>query len=306
MPIRGLLALLDDVATVLDDIAASAQLAAQKTAGVIGDDLALNAQQVAGVQAERELHVIWGVAKGSAVNKAFLVPGALVISAAAPWLVGPLLVVGGAYLCFEGVEKIADRLFHSVPREPLKSHVADDYAKKERGIIRTAIRTDFILSAEIVVISLGVVADKPFGVQVGTLVVISALMTIGVYGLVAGIVRFDDVGSRWLRSDAAFKRQIGRGILALAPWVIRTLSVVGTLAMFLVGGSLVVHSVPPVQHVIDAMLVEPVGRLRFSGEALAWGIAAFAGAFIGLVVGSFVFAVVNGGHAAMQALKSSR
>lgn len=309
MPIHGLLALLDDIATALDDIAASAQLAAQKSVGVIGDDLALNAQQVAGVQAQRELHVIWRVAKGSALNKAILVPGALMVSATAPWLVGPLLVLGGSYLCFEGAEKIADRIFGSPPGQPdsgPQQPMPDDRPEVEQGIIRTAIRTDFILSAEIVVICLGVVADKPFNVQIGTMVIVSALMTIGVYGLVAGIVRVDDLGGHLIQSDAAFKRRMGRRILALAPWMMRTLSTVGTAAMFLVGGGLISHFVPWLHHIIDETLVEPVVHLHPGGTALAWIVSVVADALVGLAVGFSMLTAVSGSHAIMHALRSRR
>ena len=249
----SLLTLLDDIATVLDDVALMTRVAVKKTAGVLGDDLALNAQQVTGVRAERELPVVWAVAKGSALNKCILVPVALVISAVAPWLITPLLMLGGLYLCFEGVEKLAHRYLHphekEAEREKLRTAVADDsvdLVAMEKEKIKGAIRTDFILSAEIIVITLGTVGDADFLVRVITLVAIAALMTVGVYGLVAGIVKLDD-GGRALVDSAArdggggFKERLGRGILWFAPILMKTLSIVGTAAMFLVGGGILTH-----------------------------------------------------------------
>jgi hypothetical protein len=271
----SLLALLDDIASLLDDVAALTKVAGEKTAGVLGDDLALNAKQVAGVAADRELPVVWAVAKGSLVNKSILVPAALAISAIAPWAVTPLLVLGGAYLCFEGVEKVVHVLGHhraaAAAAEP-PAAPADgapvDLAALERARVRGAIRTDFILSAEIIVITLGTVAGASFVRQVGVLVAISIVMTVGVYGLVAGIVKLDDAGFALLRRRSSAARALGRTILALAPWLMRALSVGGTAAMFLVGGGILTHAVPWLHH----------------GKELAEGLApGFAGTVLGLL-----------------------
>ena len=255
-------ALLDDIATLLDDVSVLTKVAAKKTAGVLGDDLALNAQQVAGVQAERELPVVWAVARGSLVNKVNLVPAALAISALAPWAVLPLLMIGGAYLCFEGFEKLAHRWLHA-PQEDAAHHralaqaLADpqvDVVALERDKIRGAVRTDFILSAEIIVIALGTVADKPFATRVAVLAGIALLMTVGVYGLVAAIVKLDDLGLHLSRRASAAARAIGHGLLRAAPWLMKALSVAGTAAMFLVGGSILLHGIPPVHHAVEAVL----------------------------------------------------
>jgi len=272
----SLFALLDDIATVLDDVSVLTKVAAKKTAGVLGDDLALNAQQVAGVDATRELPVVWAVAKGSLVNKAVLVPAALAISAFAPGLVTPLLVLGGAYLCFEGVEKLAHSLLHraddAAHAARLHAALADpavDLLALERDKVKGAIRTDFILSAEIIVITLGTVAAEPFGKQLGVLVAISLLMTVGVYGLVAGIVKLDDGGLALTRQGNVAARGLGRAILFAAPWLMRTLSVAGTAAMFLVGGGIVTHGAPFLHH------------LKEHAEALAPGVA---GVVLGMLV----------------------
>ena len=275
----SLLTLLDDIAAILDDVALMSQMAAkksaamaddvaamttvatQKTAGVLGDDLALNAQQVTGVRAEREIPVVWAVAIGSLVNKAILVPAALAISAWAPWLVTPLLMLGGAFLCFEGVEKLAHKYLHSAAADAAAhaSHAqanadpAIDLVAMERGKIKGAVRTDFILSAEIIVIALGTVAAAPFAQQVAVLVSIALLMTVGVYGLVAGIVKLDDLGL-WLTGKAsALARALGRALLAAAPRLMKFLSVAGMAAMFLVGGGILVHGVPALHHAIDGL-----------------------------------------------------
>lgn len=275
----SLLTLLDDIAAILDDVALMSQMAAkksaamaddvavmtkvagQKTAGVLGDDLALNAQQVTGVRAEREIPVVWAVAIGSLVNKAILVPAALAISAWAPWLVTPLLMLGGAFLCFEGVEKLAHKYLHSAAADAAAhaSHAqanadpAIDLVAMERGKIKGAVRTDFILSAEIIVIALGTVAAAPFAQQVAVLVSIALLMTVGVYGLVAGIVKLDDLGL-WLTGKAsALARALGRALLAAAPRLMKFLSVADMAAMFLVGGGILVHGVPALHHAIDGL-----------------------------------------------------
>ena len=260
MPGASLLALLDDITSVLDDVAALTKVATGKTAGVVGDDLAVNAQQVAGVRAERELPVVWAVAKGSLVNKAILVPAALVISAVAPWAVTPLLMLGGLFLCFEGFEKIAHR----------REHGPETTAElSERDKIRGAIRTDFILSAEIVIIALGTVAEADLKTRVIVLVGIALMMTVGVYGLVAAIVKMDDVGLYLHRRGW----WLGRAMLALAPWLMKALAVLGTAAMFLVGGGILLHGVGvhveplAVQLLIDVVAGLVTGALVFGAVA---------------------------------------
>jgi hypothetical protein len=258
----SLLALLDDITSVLDDVATMTKVATQKTAGVLGDDLALNAKQVTGVKADRELPVVWAVAKGSLVNKAILVPAALLLSALAPWAVTPLMVLGGLYLCFEGAEKIVHRLLHSKTeddeqREKLTQAVADpaiDLVALEKDKIKGAIRTDFILSAEIIVISLGTVATAPLLSRIVVLIGIALLMTAGVYGLVAGIVKLDDGGLALTRSDSTVLKAGGRGILVATPWLMKGLSIAGTIAMFLVGGGILTHGVPALHHMIAGLL----------------------------------------------------
>ena len=264
-----LLALIDDIATIMDDVATMTKVAAKKTAGVLGDDLALNAQQVTGVQASRELPVVWAVAKGSMVNKAILVPAALLISGLAPWLITPLLMIGGAFLCYEGVEKLAHKFLHkghdAERRVELAEAVADDSVDMlafEQDKIKGAIRTDFILSAEIIVISLGTVATQSFVKQLGVLVAIALIMTVGVYGLVGGIVKLDDLGLRLAREGAGkASAAIGRGILAFAPKLMKFLSVAGTVAMFLVGGGILVHGIPALHHLAEAAHAIPPGWL---------------------------------------------
>lgn len=255
----SLFALLDDIAVLLDDIAVMSKVAATKTAGVLGDDLALNAQQVSGVSADRELPVVWAVAKGSLLNKLILVPSALAISALAPWAVTPLLMLGGAYLCFEGFEKIAHKFLHSADEEEkhhkeLVAAVANpqvDLVAFEKNKVKGAIRTDFILSAEIIVITLGTVAAASFGKQLAVLSLIAFSMTVGVYGLVAGIVKLDDLGLYLSRMKGAAQRRIGLWLLAAAPYFMKTLSVLGTAAMFIVGGAILVHGIEPLHHFIQ-------------------------------------------------------
>ena len=289
----SLLMLLDDIATVLDDVAVMTKVAAKKTAGVLGDDLALNAQQVAGVRAERELPVVWAVAKGSAVNKLILVPAALAISAFIPWLIVPLLMVGGAYLCFEGFEKLAHTYFH--PKEEsdqrnreLMSAVANpviDMVAFEKEKIKGAVRTDFILSAEIIVIALGTVAAATFAKQAAVVVAIAAIMTIGVYGFVALIVKLDDLGAHLCKKSNGAAQLLGQFLLAAAPKLMKLLSVLGTAAMFMVGGGIVTHSIPLFHHWVEfvAAATEPLGWLTSS---LFNGLA-------GVVIGALVLAVVS-------------
>ena len=254
----SLFLLLDDIASVLDDVSTMTQVAVKKTAGVLGDDLALNAKQVTGVNPARELAVVWAVARGSAFNKAVLVPAALAVSWLAPWAVTPLLMAGGAYLCFEGAEKILHHLTHRRGRTPhaaghagdAGSSAAADRPGNESERVSGAIRTDFILSAEIIVITLGVVASQPLVTQVGVLLAISAAMTIGVYGLVAAIVKLDDLGAWLATRRAPVAAAVGRAIVASAPWLMRALSIAGTIAMFLVGGGIIVHGIPVVHHAV--------------------------------------------------------
>ena len=299
----SLLVLLDDIASVLDDVATMTKVAAKKTAGVLGDDLALNAQQVAGVKADRELPVVWAVAKGSAINKLILVPAALLIATLAPWLVTPLLMLGGAYLCFEGVEKLAHKYLHNpaddaAERAALKQALTDpqlDLVALEKEKIKGAVRTDFILSAEIVVISLGTVATVPLAQQFAVLAGISAVMTVGVYGLVAGIVKLDDAGL-WLSRQASGAQQaLGRGLLVFAPWLMKALSVVGTVAMFLVGGGILTHGVPWLHHLIE-------GFTAGAGAVVAVLLPLLADAVVGIAAGVVVLA----GVMAVQRLRAPR
>ena len=301
----SLLALIDDIASILDDVATLTKVATKKTAGVLGDDLALNAQQVTGVTAERELPVVWAVAKGSFRNKAVLVPLALAISAFAPWAVVPLLMAGGAFLCFEGFEKLAHKFLH--PRHEDDAHhvdlvraVADpavDLVAMEQDKIRGAVRTDFILSAEIIAIVLGTVAGSPFATQVTVLIGIAILMTLGVYGLVAGIVKLDDAGLYLSRrpdgaTAAALQRRAGRAILAAAPWLMRTLSVAGTAAMFLVGGGILTHGVGTIHHWIEGV-AHDAGALPAVGTIAEALTPALLNAGIGIVAGALVLAGVS-------------
>jgi len=289
-----LLALLDDIATILDDVATMTKVAAKKTAGVLGDDLALNAQQVTGVHADRELPVVWAVAKGSLVNKAILVPAALLISWAAPWLITPLLMLGGAFLCFEGFEKLAHKFLHSKAeveaehRQTLQA-LADpavDLVAFEKDKIKGAVRTDFILSAEIVVITLGAVATASLTQRITVLVGIALLMTVGVYGLVAGIVKLDDLGLRLQRSASAVGRSIGAGLLRAAPLLMKTLSVVGTAAMFMVGGGILLHGWPAAAHALEGWSAALGGLLGGLASTLA-------GAAVGVLAGALVLAAVT-------------
>jgi len=288
-------ALFDDIASLLDDIASMTKVASGKTAGVLGDDLALNAEQVSGIRAERELPVVWAVFKGSLINKAILVPAALVIAALEAWLktqgtpvplILPLLMLGGGYLCFEGAEKLAHKFLH---RQADAQHHAAlvravdnpavDLLAFEQDKIKGAIRTDFVLSAEIIVITLGTVATQTLPAQLGVLVAIALLMTVGVYGLVAGIVKLDDVGLHLARPSAGnLSAALGRGILAFAPKLMRFLSVAGTVAMFLVGGGILAHGVAPLHHAIAALSTGSLGWLW--GALLNGGVGVLAGALL--------------------------
>ncbi len=302
MAAGSLLALLDDIATILDDVSVMTKVAAKKTAGVLGDDLALNAQQVSGVNAERELPVVWAVAKGSFINKLILVPSALAISYFIPWLITPLLMIGGAYLCFEGFEKIAHKFLHKQDDEShskaLAQAVADpkiDMVALEKDKIKGAIRTDFILSAEIIVIALGTVANEVFSKQVTVVSLIAVVMTVGVYGLVACIVKLDDLGLHlMLKKGKSFYRQlqrkIGERILAFAPYLMRTLSVVGTAAMFMVGGSIIGHGVPVLHHFSES-IAEVMHDLSAIGAVMAIIAPIIVDGIIGLIVGAICVAV---------------
>ncbi|QPF75529.1 DUF808 domain-containing protein [Roseateles sp. DAIF2] len=289
----SLLALLDDITSVLDDVAILSKLAAKKTSGVLGDDLALNAQQVTGVAAERELPVVWAVAKGSFINKAILVPAALAISAWAPWAVTPLLMVGGAFLCFEGFEKVAHKLLHGsaaeAEREAHGRAAADpavDLVALEEDKIKGAVRTDFILSAEIIAITLGTVAGSDFTTRLLVLTSIALLMTVGVYGLVAGIVKLDDAGLALSRKPAT--RGLGQAILTAAPWLMKALSVAGTAAMFLVGGGILTHGLPWLHGAIQQLVV----ALGVGGFAQTL-VELLADALSGIIAGGLVVAVVT-------------
>jgi hypothetical protein len=312
MAASSLLLLIDDIASLLDDVAAMTkiaarqgvaaaddvatmtQLAVKKTAGVLGDDLALNAQQVTGVKADRELPVVWAVAKGSLLNKAILVPAALAISAVAPWAITPLLMVGGLFLCFEGAEKLLHAFFHSKEEDASKraarlqaiANEQVDLVALEKDKVKGAIRTDFILSAEIIVITLGTVAAASIERQLSVLVGISLLMTVFVYGLVAGIVKLDDAGLYLSQRTAAWQKALGGVILKAAPLLMKTLSVVGTAAMFLVGGGILVHGIPAIGHAIEQFTQD----LGWIGVVLNSGL----GALFGLLAGTVVVGLVQG------------
>ncbi len=297
----GLLLLLDDISTILDDVALLTKVAAKKAAGVLGDDLALNAQQVAGVAANRELPIVWAVAKGSLVNKLILVPSALLLSAAAPWAIQPLLVVGGAYLCFEGCEKLAHKFFHpeleSQHRHKHEAAVADptvDLVAVEKSKIKAAVRTDFILSAEIIVIALGTVAKSVFITRFAVLVCVALLMTVGVYGLVAGIVKLDDLGLKLIKSptDRTISARCGRAILAATPPMMKFLSIAGTAAMFLVGGGILLHAVPNLHRYVEG-IQHRVEEIKTIGGILAATVGMAVSAALGLLIGTTVLLVAN-------------
>ncbi|HSX88883.1 MAG TPA: DUF808 domain-containing protein [Pseudomonas sp.] len=308
----SLLTLLDDIATVLDDVALMTKVAAKKTAGVLGDDLALNAQQVTGVRAERELPVVWAVAKGSLINKAILVPAALLISALAPWAVIPLLMFGGAFLCYEGFEKLAHKFLHDKAEDQaahaeLLEAVTNpqvDMRDFEKDKIRGAIRTDFILSAEIIAITLGTVAAASFGKQVAVLCGIALLMTVGVYGLVAAIVKLDDAGLYLSKGEstgglARLRRGLGRGILLTAPYLMKSLSVLGTAAMFMVGGGILTHGVAAAHHWIEQV----TANVAASSGLLAAFVPTLLNALAGILAGAVALLLVSLATRAWTAIK---
>lgn len=293
----SLLILLDDIATILDDVAVMSKMAAKKTAGVLGDDLALNAQQVSGVRTDRELPVVWAVAKGSFINKLILVPAALLISVVAPWLITPLLMIGGLFLCYEGVEKVLHSLHHKKAKTEEEASqeltaIETDMATFEKDKVKGAIRTDFILSAEIVVISLGTVAAATFSTKVMVLSVIAILMTVGVYGFVAMIVKIDDLGLYLTQQASSFKQTIGRGLLAFAPKLMKTLTIVGTIAMFLVGGGIISHGVPLLHHFTEGS-VDYAEHIPTVGSIIGALTPTLINLVIGFVAGLIVLAIVS-------------
>lgn len=294
----SLLTLLDDISTVLDDIAVMSKVAAKKTAGVLGDDLALNAQQVSGVRAERELPIVWAVAKGSFINKVILVPLALIISAF--WAKGVLilLMLGGLYLCYEGVEKLAHSFLHhektpATATEAIQKTEQDsaDIQKFEQEKVKGAIRTDFILSAEIIVISLGTVATVSLLDQLLVLSIISIVMTVGVYGLVAGIVKLDDAGFYLIKKPSQVAKTVGQGLLSFAPYLMKTLSVIGTAAMFLVGGGIIAHGVPVLHHWIEHS-AEEAGNIPAFGQLFEALLPTLINGIIGVIAGALVLFLV--------------
>ncbi|MFP2924504.1 DUF808 domain-containing protein [Pyxidicoccus sp. 3LG] len=307
----SLFTLIDDIASLLDDVAAMTKVATKKTAGVLGDDLALNAQQVSGIDADRELPVVWAVAKGSLVNKAILVPAALAISAIVPWAITPLLMLGGAFLCYEGFEKLAHKFLHS--KEEDESHhqelvqaVANptvDLVAFEKEKIKGAVRTDFILSAEIIVISLGTVAAATFGQRVAVLVGIALIMTVGVYGLVGGIVKLDDAGFYLSKKQGALPRALGRGLLATAPRLMKTLSIAGTVAMFMVGGGILTHGIPFLHHLGES-ISHGAGSVAGIGGLLGGLSSMTFDAVCGVVAGALVLLLVTVATRAFRAVRS--
>jgi len=293
----SLLVLLDDIASVLDDVSVMTKIAAKKTAGVLGDDLALNAQQVTGVRAERELPVVWAVAKGSLRNKLILVPAALLISAIAPWAITPILMLGGAFLCYEGAEKLAHRFLHDVKAEHRETVKAlndsqVDMVAREKRKIAGAIRTDLVLSAEIIAITLGTVAEAEFLTRVLVVSGIALVMTLGVYGLVAGIVKLDDGGLALTRRTSAAAQAAGRAILAGAPLLMKTLSVVGTAAMFMVGGGILSHGLAVVHHWIEASAAQ-VDTWPWVGTVLGGLTPTLLNALFGIVAGAVILGVIT-------------
>lgn len=286
----SLLLLLDDIATVLDDVAVMSKVAAKKTAGVLGDDLALNAQKVTGVTADRELPVVWKVAKGSLINKCILVPLALIISVFASWLITPLLVIGGLFLCYEGVEKVLHTFMHNENTQE-KQEQPTDLEQYENDKVKGAIQTDFILSAEIVVITLGIVASVPLLDKVIVMSLIAIVMTLGVYGFVAMIVKIDDLGLFLAKKQASWQKILGRFLLAFAPKLMKLLSIVGTVAMFLVGGGIIAHAVPAVHHFTEDTMHQ-VSLIPNVGTIIDGLIPTLINMGLGFLAGTIVLVVV--------------
>lgn len=297
----SLLMLLDDIASVLDDVAILSKVAAKKTAGVLGDDLALNAEQVSGVRADRELPVIWAVAKGSLLNKLILVPAALLINAIAPWAVMILLMLGGAYLCFEGFEKIAHKFIHKDAYNKHKATLTQSLLKPavdlvafEKKKIKGAIRTDFVLSAEIIVIVLGIVQSEPFTTQLSVLSLLAFAFTLGVYGFVAVIVKIDDLGLYLKKSaehqhslSASIKDHLGQGLLAFAPKLMKTLTIVGTIAMFMVGGGILMHGIAGIENAVHHL------QQGIENSILKAVLPSLAGTLLGIISGGVLVFVFN-------------
>lgn len=314
MASSSLLTLIDDIATLLDDVAVLSKVAAKKTAGVLGDDLALNAEQVSGVKAERELPVVWAVTKGSFLNKLILVPTALAISAFAPPLITVLLVIGGLFLCYEGVEKVVEKLFHDKEHkaqhiEKVKLSIKDniDLVALEKDKIKGAIRTDFILSAEIVVIVLGTLQDASFEMQVLVLSAMALLITVGVYGLVAAIVKLDDLGLYLLKQSisgtfSSVKRLIGRGLLVFAPLLMKTLAIVGTIAMFLVGGGILVHSIELIHHSVIHVVEWGNSVVNVNIETI---LSILIEGLVGVIAGAILLPIVSGISKLKKSLKNN-
>ena len=296
MPAGSLLALLDDIATILDDVSILTKKAAAKTAGVLGDDLALNAQQVSGVVSNREPPVVWAVAKGSFVNKLILVPLAMLISTFAPWAIVPLLMIGGLYLCFEGCEKLAHHFFHRREKsveKATKEITTPLSPETEATRIKGAVRTDFVLSAEIIAITLGIVAGQDFTRQLMVLSAIALVMTVGVYGLVAGIVKLDDAGLYLTQRPSKLAQRFGSAILWAAPFLMKTLSIAGTAAMFLVGGSIITHGIPWLHHTIEH-IAEAAKHAGAAAAMFAGFIPPLLNGLCGLVAGTVVLILVLG------------
>lgn len=302
MAAGSLLTLLDDIASILDDVSILTKKAAAKTAGVLGDDLALNAQQVSGVVSKRELPVVWAVAKGSFLNKLIIVPLALIIGIFLPAAIKPLLMIGGLYLCFEGVEKLHHALQHRGKKSvaeadqnitDLAAQAPAEKVESEADKIKGAVRTDFVLSAEIIAITLDAAKNETVLIQGLVLSSIAVVMTIGVYGLVAGIVKLDDVGLYLRQCRGSLQQKLGGAILWGAPFLMKTLSVLGTAAMFLVGGQIVVHGIPwlhhPIEHLAEAL--KSAGGISAIGAALA---PSLLHGICGLIAGVLVLLVVNG------------
>ena len=289
----SLLTLLDDISVILDDVLIMTKVAVKKTAGVLGDDLALNAEQVSGVKADRELPVVWAVAKGSFVNKLILVPLALLISAIYPPLVTFLLMCGGVYLAYEGAEKIIHKFWpHILPHDEdqiarLRANADEtiDLVAFEKDKIKGAVRTDFILSAEIIVIALGSAAGATLLEKSLILSIIAIGITVGVYGLVAGIVKMDDLGLYLMKQTSNAKQKIGGFLLSAAPKLMKFLSIAGTLAMFLVGGGILVHGIDFLHHE-----VEDLAHLTGIFESIT---TMLLNALVGLFVGVIVVAIVT-------------